>query len=438
MDADGTFRVRMYELPKIEQTAIVKANVSVIKNDSSVIESLFKTIEVWLRPAKVGDLVYYDGTYGDADKYNGEKTVIGRCFYVAPRKSDGTINENFHNPNDRMVRLMVSTDIIPSPLIPSSYDRWSWGPFYVQGTSNINNAIYETLADGTFTSLKIDDKDIATINYTYFKTPGSNPLTISDGSRTNIISKDSMLDYSDEGLSNDGFKPYPASWSTGDGFAYQESKHLLNERMLDDSIIRLAGNGYVKNDIVNSGYARTLRIIAHRNNILTKGLEQIGLEPYTEHCRIPSGDDEFTDLQICINNIRSWAKSSDGLSDQYPNRWDQIYYPVISACYAYEPTSLLKVGEILLDRFKKHNWFVPTAGHMCRLVYYMIVLPNSESPLGELSYQGRKIFSNLSLTSTWHCCTPCEGHRAWYIYENTKVLNRDTFYQHVVRAVCAF
>jgi hypothetical protein len=146
MDADGTFRVRMYELPKIEQTAIVKANVSVIKNDSSVIESLFKTIEVWLRPAKVGDLVYYDGTYGDAAKDNDEKTVIGVCCYVAPRKPDGSINEKFHNPLDKHVRLMVARADVTASSKSETFNSWQWGSSY---DSSTNDAVYSTNATRT-------------------------------------------------------------------------------------------------------------------------------------------------------------------------------------------------------------------------------------------------------------------------------------------------
>jgi hypothetical protein len=41
-----------------------------------------------------------------------------------------------------------------------------------------------------------------------------------------------------------------------------------NERKIDNTILRLAGEGYTVGDMVNSGYAKTLRIIAHRNNII--------------------------------------------------------------------------------------------------------------------------------------------------------------------------
>jgi hypothetical protein len=376
MDADGTFRVRMYELPKIEQTAIVKATVSVIKNDSSVIESLFKTIDVWLRPAQVGDLVYYDGTYGDAAKDNNEKTTIGVCCYVAPRKADGSINEKFHNPLDKHVRLMVSVNEIIANSNSESFVAWQWGAY--PGTGN--NSLYSTDADGTRKELSLDGTT------TIYDVPNLRNLTnkglyLANGSTTDYITDESLRDNSDLGLENDGFKPISAEYVMGDGFAYNEPLAYQNERKIDDTLLRLAGEGYAVGDMVNSGYAKTLRVIAHRNNIINhcyNGNTINGMSIPLIPVSALEGDSELDLLAQRMTDLRNWAKGtgSGQLGDtEYGNKWSQLYYPAASACYAYEP-QVTKSGEVLADRFRKHNWFLPTNGLLGRLFWYVFRFDN--------------------------------------------------------------
>jgi hypothetical protein len=416
MDADGTFRVRMYELPKIEQTAIVKANVSVIKNDSSVIESLFKTIEVWLRPAKVGDLVYYDGTYGDAAKDNDEKTVIGSCCYVAPRKADGSINEKFHNPLDKHVRLMTAVDEMKASSDSEAFSSWQWGAY--PGTSN--DSLYSTDADGTKKELSLNGTT------TIYDVPNLRNLTtkglyLADGSTTDYITDESLRDNSDLGLENDGFKPISAEYVMGDGFAYNEPLAYQNERKIDDTLLRLAGEGYAKGDMVNSGYAKTLRVIAHRNNIINhcyNGNTINGMNIPMYPVSASEGDSEIGLLAQCMTDLRNWAKGTGPgqLGDtKYGNKWSQLYYPAASACYAYEP-KVTKSGEVLDAKFRKHNWFLPTEGLLVRLFWYLYryenskLTPRDDSPFIEAIRKGKFVFipdlniwsvTNYSIRSIW-------------------------------------
>ena len=433
--ANGVLTVRNLQNTKKEDE--VYAYVS-YENKSAKIS---KTIEIWNRPAQVGDLVYYDGTFSSAESYDGEKSVIGRCFYVAPRKADGSINEKFHNPNDKMTRLMVSCDDIKASSDTEEFTTWQWGAY----NNNDNNSIFETLSDGTKKGLSIDGGVTTIYDVPNLRNLTSGGLTLLNGTSTSYITEESFRDSSDEGLDNDGFKAIAANYSMGDGFAYNESATYLNERKLDDVLLQLAGSGYSKGDIVNSGYAKTLRVIAHRNNILRTGLEQVGLEPDRAHFHIPTGDNELYELAKCISAIRIWAKSEEGLNDtEYGNRWSQLYYPVVSACYAYEPKDL-KEGEILNPKFGKHNWFSIPSGMLARLCYYTYdyssgsAVVRENSPMDTITdSKGKVLFKRITTSNLWSV-TEYNSNNSWYVHfsnGNTTVLNK--FTSTVGRAVSAF
>ena len=58
------------------------------------------------------------------------------------------------------------------------------------------------------------------------------------------------------------------------------------------------------------------------------------------------------------------------LDDNEKGRCNLFYYPVFSMVYAYEPVLTIK-NLTLADKFKAHNWFIPSAGEALRLLYYV-------------------------------------------------------------------
>lgn len=434
MDADGTFRVRMYELSKVEQTATVKAIVTVIKNDASVGSVVTKVIDIWLRPAQVGDLVYYDGTYSDSAKIDESKTIIGRCVYVAPRRADGSINEKFHNPNDKMTRLMVS----PNNIEAGSFVDWQWGAY---NNNYSSDSIFETKEDGSKAGLSIDGGTTTIYDILTITNLSANGLTKKDGTAYSYITDETMRDNTDDGLANNGFKAMNSNTACGDGFAYNEDGSLLRERTMDGAIQRLAGSGYAVGDVVNSGYAKTLRVIAHRNNILNAGLDQVGLVPGEEHFRVPEGDDELGDLVVCISAIRNWAR--DVMGETNYNKWSQLYYPMASACYAYEPK--VRDGEVLNPRFQKHNWFLPTQGLVARMCWYTYdyssgkAVVRANSPLNTITdTNGRTLFKIIPTPIMWSV-TELNSFNSWYVgFSSGYLYNTTKYYSSVGRAVSAF
>jgi hypothetical protein len=254
-----------------------------------------------------------------------------------------------------------------------------------------------------------------------------------------------MLDSSDLGIENDGFKPISAEYVMGDGFAYQEPLAYQNERKIDDTMLSLAGNGYLLGDMVNSGYAKTLRVIEHRNNIINhcysgKPINNMNIPLYPI---VETGEKSELDvLAQKITDLRNWAKSNDGLGDtQYGNKWSQLYYPAASACYAYEP-KVTKTGEILADKFRRHNWFLPTSGILGRLLWYMYRLENGKEVVREDSPFSDAIKSgkiNILYNGDQYSVTEMSDVNARDIrtYNMTESLTQKR-YALTVTPVCAF
>jgi hypothetical protein len=272
-------------------------------------------------------------------------------------------------------------------------------------------------------------------------------LYLANGSTTEYITDESLRDNSDLGLENDGFKPISAEYAMGDGFAYNEPITYQNERKMDDTLLRLAGEGYAKGDMVNSGYAKTLRVIAHRNNIINhcyNGNTINGMNIPMVPVSASEGDSEIDLLAQRMTDLRNWAKGtgSGQLGDtQYGNKWSQLYYPAASACHAYEP-KVTKSGEVLAAKFRKHNWFLPAEGLLGRLFWYLYRYENGklttrdDSPFNEAIRKGK--FVIISASYTWSV-TEDGSDYSWYVgFHNGLTSGSTKHLSRRVRAVSAF
>jgi hypothetical protein len=259
-----------------------------------------------------------------------------------------------------------------------------WGcthPF--NDNSDAQYALYDTNSAGTKVNLTSASNKVHSVYdiqaVRNLASRGMNNSSIDPDKSTDPGGVDDYRDLNtDDGLLNDGFKCITPDMAFGDGFAYNESNisfDSIGERTLNADLAKLAGSGYKENDIVNSGYAKTLKIIEHRNNLLNNNIlgadgeviYQGGLFP------LPSASGSTTEIKALgtlIDQLRTWASQSDGLNDPYPDKWQQLAYPFVSACYAYQPT-ILQDGEVLADKFKSHNWFAPTEGHSARILWYI-------------------------------------------------------------------
>jgi hypothetical protein len=126
-------------------------------------------------------------------------------------------------------------------------------------------------------------------------------------------------------------------------FGWQDTIYDIN---IDENDIHIPTDTYIP-----IGKYKTLAIIQHRNKILNS----FGLN-------IPEKTENSTELDRLNNLLKvNGCEQGQNGSMQY-----LYYYPVASACYAYEP----KVSG-LDDKFKSHTWWLPTSGEILRLLYYL-------------------------------------------------------------------
>ena len=250
-----------------------------------------------------------------------------------------------------------------------------------------------------------------------------------------------------DGVLNDGFKCITPDMAVGDGFAYNEgnmSFDSIGERTLTSELAKLAGNGYKENDLVNSGYAKTLKIIAHRNNLLNNDI--IGADGEVIYqggsFPLPSANGSVSEMRALgtlIDQLRTWASQVSGLNDPHPSKWQQMAYPFVSACYAYQPTQTLQDGEVLADKFKAHNWFAPTEGHITRICWYAKygTKGNFDAFKGA---RDKGLLGTLTTSSSSHwSVTEHYSHGSWYVgFGNGYTSSSYKYYSYVGRAVSAF
>ena len=107
--------------------------------------------------------------------------------------------------------------------------------------------------------------------------------------------------------------------------------------------------GYKEGNKMPYGQWQTLELVDLRNRILTD--EGMNLEVPQEKDGKPES--------IVLDNALSLVSSNWVLKT--------AYFPAASYCYAYKPTNRTD----LLDKFKEHNWFLPTMGELARIGYYV-------------------------------------------------------------------
>lgn len=356
------------ELSKVVTNVVVSAN---IYYGDEIVKTFSKTIKVYDRPAQVGDVVYHDGTYGSKSDIDGYKTPIGICFYVAPRyksktetHNEGDIVEELFDTRDVQTRLMVGLNLLSAKSSNNTtYAAVSLGAYKDTGASA---GLYATI-DGEKCYLS---NNILTTT-TFYDIPDIRNISNSISGK---ITQANFRDESSEiGLLNDGFLAFPSSKNEGDGFAYNETSAEKEERTLTEQLSELAGDSYKSGMLVNSAYAKTLKIIKHRNTILTNGAYAEGsqkMEIFSGK-EIPSSKNnvsEMTSLANLMDEVKTWAVNTLGETSSNATKWEQIYYPAASMAYAYEP--FVSKGVELSSKFTAHNWFLPTQGLLCRLYWY--------------------------------------------------------------------
>ena len=380
----GVLSVNMSTLSEVEIFVDVIVRISRYyegARQEDIVET--KQIKVYNRQAELGDLVYADGSFSSVDDWDETKTPIGVCFYIAPRyktgdKKGGIVEELF-NPADKQQRLMLALDrMTMTSKGGTTTTNPAWGVYKEQSDTNgifatVNGERkYFRLQSGELTETTL--YDIPTITNTASSGLKAGPV---NNSASHIEEANFRDEENSLGILNDGFLPIKASTACGDGFAYDETATELAARTLTADLAKLAGGDYKAGDVVNSGYAKTLKIIEHRNKILSGAPIAEGMiSPIYQELPIPAAGSDFSEMDSLaelLDAVVEWATNE--LKDEYPNKWKQLYYPAASMAYAYEPKATLKQGEVLADRFKAHNWFLPSNGMLARILWYQKLSP---------------------------------------------------------------
>ena len=348
-------------------------------------EVLDASLEIGFYPrrAHLGDYVFYDGTYGDANQSG--KTVVGVCFYV--------------NPTDSNDRRMVALSDIGSN-VWGLYPDSNSGVYPIELQDDANYSVYDIASIANVTSYGMKD---------------------ANGKGTNYITADSYLDEN----TADGFiHSDNTNYCENDGIASPGTK-INGKDTLSAELAILCG-ARKSGDEVPVGLVKTLKIIQHRNKIL----EDSGV-----NLPIPEATDEYTE-QAMLTQYISDVIANNGNTGKY----QQYYYPAASKCYSYEPT--VKSGEELAKIFKAHNWYLPSIGEMMR-IYWHIVKGDSydDDKIGNIfsNAMAEGVMNTLNKPSWYWSSSEYSQGGAWGAYFGSGNINSSNKYNNgLVRAVAAF
>jgi hypothetical protein len=305
-----------------------------------------------------------DYVYADgsySDVLDTGKTVVGVCFYIDP---DNAAN-----------RLCVALNNLTS---------YPWGL----------QSFIPTLADTTMS----DSRDVPSL-------VNKTSTGLKSGSQ---ITDDNYLD--EDGGDADGF------------YIFSSDSQALGE--IGFCKMLAAWGDYPAGTIIPWGLINTLKIVAHRNTILSDSAVNLPIPAATEN-------------QTMLQNLYECMAQLVADNDNNTN-YRQYYFPAASQCYSYEPT--VKSGETLSDKFRQGMWFLPACGDLGRIYYYAKKgYDNStENAIFATAYQAGK-FSKITTDWNWSS-TESISYGAWYINCGSGSVyyyfNKGNTY--AVRAVAAF
>ena len=362
----------------IAPTAILHCYLT--KSDGQVLEAKWE-IGLYPRRVHLGDYVFADGTWGPT---KSGKTIVGVCFYI--------------NPQDATDRRMVSLANIGS---------FPWGLF-----PDRNSGIYPIELQDDENYSVYDIASIANIGSTGLAATGSQNHNSAFIEAENYLSENTV----------DGFVSIGKEYAAGDGIAGTDNTGR-NELTAE---LALLNGVYKQGDQVPVGLVKTLKAIQHRNKILSDS----GVD-----LPIPEASEDLTE-QGSLTNLINEVIASNGNQSKY----QQFYYPAISKCYAYQPS--VKVGEVLADKFKAHNWYLPTAGELGRLYWHLKKGPSyDDDRIGAVLQRAidEGVLSDFSASWFWSVSESDQGG-SWNLSFGFGQFSSSTFKSgaNVVRAVAAF
>ena len=184
-------------------------------------------------------------------------------------------------------------------------------------------------------------------------------------------------------------------------------------------------NGYKEGDIVNSGFAKTLKIIKHRNTLLIEGLDG-GSGELISPKELPMSIGDLVEKMYAIQSSEDLVN----MGETNKSKWMQIYYPAASVCYHYEPK--VNATEKLSEDFIQGNWFMPCAGQLARLYWYQ--------KYGNFFSEVVGIGFELMTGSVYACTQQTSPRYQWHLQVGSGWIDYDfgKYNSFYVRPICAF
>lgn len=346
--------------------------------DRDVLTSNKLLVYFYERKAKPGDIVYNDGSF--TDEIESDKKPVGLCFYV--------------DPNNDKNRLMVGLSCINSD--NASVTNWgigqggknSYNDQYT-GTPQINSTYFE-LYSGVFPFTYGEPEDAENRNITNMtglkRVFGINTYTTHGGELVDYANSGGVNVFNDDFYREDSsFKIFEDGALSTLGFATSKNNIRIDDVkkpgvQQGNPIIKVeSGKTYP------AGYIDTMAIIRHRNRIINAlnndyvsynvddgnggTAKFITIEPDFNYNKefpfIIEESDSISNLKARFTQINNFVKFPN-----YESKAHHYLYPAASLCYAYEPS--VESTYVLNDKFKKGNWFLPTAGDAARIAYYIV------------------------------------------------------------------
>lgn len=354
---------------------------------------LEKTIPVYFyeRLAKVGDIVFNDGSFSDTEEFG--KTPIGICFYIDPL----TTSEKEAGIKQSPRRLMFAVNN-SSPRVPFAGYAWGAGIGYSYDT-NIDGVTITTYV-GTSPSLpykNIGGKNVFNIDsiININESDTSIGMDVGNDNINNMFVDNNYRDQSN--TDNDKFKALGINTMLGNiGWDNPQENFEIDGLCFDKKPgVGTHSLNVSKSDYLPIGKINTLNIIRHRNLLLDYCKASYTSNPEGAFAR-PYTTTNYTEYDILTaNTIIGLFNSANGWSyatwdANVGNTWgDTLYYPAASLCFAYEPN----VAN-LAEKFKKYNWFLPSSGELIRLLYY-IYHGSPSASISSTAFGDAKVFEKF-------------------------------------------
>jgi hypothetical protein len=292
-------------------------------------------IAFYEREPKLGDIVYHDGTTSSPKEINRNKIPIGVCFYI--------------DENDKSFRLMCALKDIKSLTISAI------------GTDSSTDTV-SLVKFGPSTSSRITLQNPVT--FTHVEGLNRYSALFEQNLKWRDLRNSDNTAWTTDINVQQGKQPRYAFGELG--YKTVENTTLFEGITLSDSSFKISYG-----DKLPYGQYNTLAIISLRNQVLTDPIFDDVSDVSIPHSIYDEKTGNETSMEYSvvqnnmINTYEYFAKSS---GHQYMH---DIYYPAASFCYGYAPYQQTSGMPALLNKFKKHNWFLPSGGEMVRLAFFV-------------------------------------------------------------------